>query len=192
MWSCRPLVLLIALLITSCGYHAGDFRTPTHELRVFVPVFENKSVRPIDLNEVTSVFRENLEPIRGVILVNSKEDADLVLLGKISQYDRSWGSTAFTGTQQTELAGGLRKDMLSASTARVSLGITLEKRTQAGELQSTSSFVESDVYELSNRLELSQGSAATPQLHASREALLLKKLAERIFLRARAQIVDDF
>lgn len=187
----RP-VLFALLLITSCGYHAGDFRTPTEELRIFVPVFENGSVRPLDLNEITSVFRENLEPIRGVIIVNNKEDADLILLGKVSQYDRTWGASAYTGTSQTEAAGGLRKDMLSASTARITLGLTLEKRSKTGELLSSMAYADADVYELSDRLELSTGSAATPQIHASRESLLLKKLTERIFSRARAQIVDAF
>jgi len=185
-------VLFALVFLASCGYHAGDFRTPSQDLRVFVPVFENASVRPLDLNDLTSIFRENLESIRGVIVVNSREDADVVLLGKINQYDRSWGPTAYKGTKQTEAAGGLREDTLSASTARVTLGLNLEKMNRAGDRMWTYSFVESDLYELSDRLELARGSAATPQLHASREALLVKKLSERIFLRARAQIVDDF
>lgn len=187
----RP-VLFALIVLGSCGYHAGDFRTPTQELRVFVPVFENASVRPVDLNEITSVFRENLESIRGVMVVNSRKDADVVILGKINSYDRTWGTTAYQGTKQTEAAGGLKENALSASTARISLGLNLEKVSPTGERIWTSSFVESDLYELSDRLELARGSAATPQLHASREALLVKKLSERIFLRARAQIVDDF
>ncbi|MEZ4815137.1 MAG: LPS assembly lipoprotein LptE [Bdellovibrionota bacterium] len=185
--------MLISLFaVTACGYHVGDFRTPTQELRVFVPVFENRSVRPLDLNDLTSEFRENLESIRGVSSVNSRDDADVLLLGQIIQYDRSWGTTAFKGTRQTEAAGGLREDALSASTARITLGMRIEKRTRLGELLSSSNYVETDLYEMSDRLELSQGSAAIPQIHASREALLIKKLVARIFQRARAQIVDDF
>lgn len=186
------LVLIVLFAVTACGYHVGDFRTPTQELKVFVPVFENKSVRPLDLNDLTSDFRENLESIRGVATVNSRDDADVILLGQIIQYDRTWGTTAYTGTRQTEAAGALREDALSASTARITLGMRIEKRTRLGELSWSSTFTETDLYEMSDRLELAQGSAAVPQIHASREALLIKKLVARIFQRVRAQVVDDF
>ena len=186
------LRLLFIGILGSCGYRVGDFRTPEKTLRVFVPVLENRTTRPIDLNEITSVFKENLESIRGVIVVNGRDEADVVLLGSVVQYDRGWGPTAYKGTQSTEAAGGLKRDALSASTARIHLGITLEKRGADGALLWSSNFVETELYELNNRLTLSEASAAMPQLHASRESLLLKKLTERIFLRSRAQIVDDF
>lgn len=186
------LRLVLFALFTSCGYHVGDFRTPEHELRVFIPVFENQSVRPLDLNEVTSVFKENLEAIRGVRIVNSRDEADILLLGRVVQYERNWGPTAYKGTKATEAAGGLREDQLSASTARITLGLLLEKTHKDGSRIWSSTFVDSDLYELSDRLTLAQGSAATPQIHASREALLIKKLSDRIVQRARAQIVDDF
>lgn len=191
MWTASRLVLF-ALFLASCGYRTGDFRSPEQELKVFIPVFENQSVRPLDLNEVTSVLKENLESIKGVSLVNTKSDADVFVLGRIVQYERGWGPTAYKGTKVTEAAGGLREDMLSASTTRITLGILLEKFSSDGAKLWSSTYSESDLYEMSDRLSLAQGSAATPQLHASREALLIKKLTERIVQRARAQIVDDF
>ena len=78
----KRLVLIAPLLVASCGYHAGDSRTSTETLKIFVPVLENVTVRPLDLNEITSSFRESLESIKGVIIVNRREDADLVVLGR--------------------------------------------------------------------------------------------------------------
>jgi hypothetical protein len=183
---------LASLGLFSCAYHAGDSRSPTEILRVFVPVIENVSVRPIDLNELTSSWRESLEAVRGVVVVTRREDADLLILGKVNVYNRTWGPTAYKGTPQTAKDGGLRADRLSASTARVYFGMQIEKRSPSGELLWTSNLLESDLYELSDRIELKKGSAAMPQIHASREALLVKKLAERIFERVQAQIVDNF
>ena len=186
------LVLGAFLLLGSCAYRTGDSRGSDEILRVFVPVLENVTVRPVDMNGLTSAFRESLESIKGVQIVNSEQDADIVLLARVTRYDRSWGPTAYKGTRQTEAAGGLREDRLSASTARINLAIDMEKRKPGGERLWASTFAESDLYELSDRLEIARGSAATMQIHVSREALLVKKLAERIFRRARAQIVDDF
>ncbi len=194
----KRLVLLkclswaIFLGLFSCAYHVGDSRSPQQTLHVFVPVLENVTVRPIDLNELTSSLRENLESVRGVIVVNNRSEADVVLLGKVIRYDRTWGPTAYKGTAATAAAGGLKEDILSASTTKVILGIELEKLNNQGERSWSGKFAESDLYEMSDRLELARGSAAAPQIHASREALLVKKLADRIFERARAQIVDDF
>lgn len=179
-------------LLSSCAYHVGDSRSPEQILHVFVPVLENVTVRPLDLNEMTSSLRESLESVRGVVVVNNRSEADIVLLGKITRYDRSWGPTAYKGTAATAAAGGLKENILSASTTKVFLGIHFEKLNNQGEQSWSGNFSESELYELSDRLELSRGSAAAPQIHASREALLVKKLADRIFERARAQIVDDF
>lgn len=195
MVTLKRFVLLNCSLIMglcSCAYHVGDSRTPNEILRAYVPVLENITVRPLDLNELTSHFRESLEPIKGVIVVSDKKDADIVILGRVTRYDRTWGPTAYKGTEMTANSGGLKKDALSASTARVYLEMQIEKRSPLGELMWSSTFVESDLYELSDRLELARGSAASPALHASREALLVTKLANRIFERAQSQLVDDF
>ena len=179
-------------IATACSYHVGDSRTSANTLRVFVPVVENLTARPLDLNEITSFFRENLESVKGVKVVNSRAESDIIVLGRIKGYSRTSGPTAFKGTSLTAAAGGLSDKALSASTVRVNLEMNIEKRLADGDKVWSSDFTESDLYELSNRLDLGSGSAATPQIHASREALLLKKLSERIFRRARAQIVDDF
>ncbi len=186
------LAVLTLTGLTACGYHVGDSRTPNETLRIFLPVVENVSARPVDLNEITSDFRESLESIKGVIIVNQRDEADIVLLGRITMYKRTWGPTAFKGDTTSAAGGGLKENAISASTARIILAMEIEKRTSTGEKQWASIFNESDVYEMSDRLELMRGSAATPQIHASREALLVRKLASRIFQRARAQIVDNF
>ncbi len=192
MMTLKRLVLVTLVGLTSCGYHVGDSRTPNETLRIFLPVVENVSARPVDLNEITSDFRESLENIKGVIVVNQREEADIVLLGRITTYKRTWGPTAFKGDTTSAASGGLKENAISASTARIILAMEIEKRSPLGEKQWSSIFNESDVFEMSDRLELLRGSAATPQIHASREALLVRKLAGRIFQRARAQIVDNF
>lgn len=188
----KRLVLVTFMGLTGCGYHVGDSRTPNETLRIFLPVIENVTARPVDLSETTSDFRESLESIKGVIIVNSREEADIVLLGRITTYKRTWGPTAFKGDALSAAAGGLKENAISASTARITLAMNIEKTSATGERLWAAVFDESDVYEMSDRLELSRGSAATPQIHASREALLVRKLTSRIFQRARAQIVDNF
>lgn len=183
---------LASLFVTSCAYQVGDSRSPQEHLRVFVPVIENGTSRALDLNIITGLLRETIEETRGVSLVNSAEKSDIVLAGKIIQYDRTWGPAAFKGTTETQSLGGIKKDYLSAESAVVTFGIELTKLSAKKELIWRGKFVERDSYQLSDRLQLNQGSAITPQIHTSREELLLSKLSSRIFRRAKAQIVDEF
>jgi hypothetical protein len=186
------LRILVLSSLLSCAYRVGSSRSSSEELRIFMPVFENMTARPVDLNEVTSVFKKNLESVRGVSFVNSKEQANLLVLGRLNSYEQVSGPTAFKGSFATQNQGGLRENSISASTLRLLIEIELEKRTPEGERISSSKYSEQDLYELSDRLTLESGSAATPQIHASREAIMTKVLAERIARRAQSQIVDNF
>lgn len=184
--------LLSFFLLLGCAYHVGDSRTPEKTLRVFVPVFENRTGKVVDLNSLTSVMREGLESVHGVEVVNNSEQADAIVLGKVTGLERTWGQTFFKGDAVSEAKGGLKKDALSAESARLTLSVEIEKLTPRGDRLWRQGFSEFDYYQLTDRLELAQGSAAAPQIHAARETLLVKKLAERIFRRVRAQLVDDF
>ena len=179
-------------MLTACAYHAGDSRTPETNLRVFVPVFENRTGKAVELGQLSSLLREDLESVRGVQLVMSKDSSDAVILGKVVSLERTWGPTFFKGDAASEARGGLKKDALSAESAKLTLSLDIEKLTPQGERVWVRNLVESDYYQLTDRIEPSQGSASAPQIHAARETLLIKKLAERIFRRVKAQIVDDF
>ena len=183
---------LIFLAFSSCAYHVGDARTSEEELRVYIPVFENRTARPVDLNLLTGSLRENLAGVKGVTVVNAAADSNLIIRGRITGYDKTWGPSAFKGTGTTESAGGLRTDYLSAESVNLTLVINLEKISPESGTMWKGDFVESDLYQLSGNLAASDGALASAQIHSSREELLIGKLANRIFRRARAQLVDDF
>ena len=179
-------------VFSACSYHAGDSRSPETELKLFIPVLENNTSTSFDLNVLTSQLREMLAGVRGVHIVMSPDESEAVILAKVVEFTKSWGPTAYKGTPETELNGGLRNNFISAQSVAISLTIEISKLNSAKEKLWSIVLTEKDFYQLTDRLELERGSAEAPQIHASREALLIKKLAERIFRRARAQIVDDF
>ena len=162
------------------------------ELKLFIPILENRTARTFDLNELTSQLREMLAGVQGVQIVRSADESQAVILAKIVEFSKGWGPTAFKGSIETESKGGLRDNFLSAQSVGITLGIEITKINPEKEKVWTIVLTEKDFYQLTDRLELSRGSAEAPQIHASREALLVKKLSERIFRRAKAQIVDDF
>jgi hypothetical protein len=180
------------LLLSACSYHAGDSRSPESELKLFIPVIENRTARAFELNDLTGQLREMLAGVRGVQIVRSADESQSVILAKIVEFSKGWGPTVFKGSSETEAKGGLRDNFLSAQSVGITLGIEITKLNSAKEKLWTIVLSEKDFYQLTDRLELNRGSAAAPQIHASREALLVKKLSEKIFRRAKAQIVDDF
>lgn len=195
---CRSALLTDSLLIlaffifSACSYHAGDSRSPETELKLFIPVLENNTSTSFDLNVLTSQLREMLAGVRGVRIVMSSDESEAVILAKVVEFTKSWGPTAYKGTPETELNGGLRNNFISAQSVAISLTIEISKLNSSKEKLWSIVLNEKDFYQLTDRLELERGSAEAPQIHASRETLLVKKLSERIFRRARAQIVDDF
>jgi hypothetical protein len=195
---CRSALLTVSLLMapffvfSACSYHAGDSRSPETELKLFIPVLENNTSTSFDLNVLTSQLREMLAGVRGVHIVMSPDESEAVILAKVVEFTKSWGPTAYKGTPETELNGGLRNNFISAQSVAISLTIEISKLNSSKEKLWSIVLNEKDFYQLTDRLELEKGSAEAPQIHASRETLLVKKLGERIFRRARAQIVDDF
>ena len=180
------------LLFSACSYHVGDSRSPESELKLFIPVIENRTARSFELNDLTGQLREMLAGVRGVRIVSSPEESQAIILAKVVEFSKGWGPTAFKGSPESEAKGGVKDNFLSAQSVSVSLSIEISKINSAKEKQWSMVLAEKDFYQLTDRLELDRGSGEAPQIHASREVLLIKKLAERIFRRARAQIVDDF
>jgi hypothetical protein len=187
-----PAFLFFQSAFFCCSYHAGDFRSSETELKIFVPVIENQSSTSFDLNVLTGQLREMLAAIRGVRVVSSPDESQEILLAKVVDFSKAWGPTAYKGSSESEAKGGLRDNALSAQSVTISLSIEISKLNSAKEKLWSIILTEKDYYQLTDRLELERGSAESPQIHASREALLVRKLAERIFRRAKAQIVDDF
>lgn len=187
-----PVFIFFQSVFFSCSYHAGDSRSPETELNLFVPVIENQTATAFDLNVLTGQLREMLAGIRRVRVVSSPSESQEIILAKVVDFSKGWGPTAYKGSPETETRGGLRDNALSAQSVAVSLSIEISKLNSSKEKLWGIVLTEKDFYQLTDRLELERGSAEAPQIHASREALLVKKLAERIFRRARAQIVDDF
>ena len=187
-----PVFIFFQSAFFSCSYHAGDSRSPETELKLFVPVIENQTATAFDLNVLTGQLREMLSGIRRVRVVSSSSESQEIILAKVVDFSKGWGPTAYKGSSETEAKGGLKDNALSAQSVAVSLSIEISKINSAKEKLWSIVLTEKDFYQLTDRLELERGSAEAPQIHASREALLIKKLAERIFRRARAQIVDDF
>jgi hypothetical protein len=187
-----PVFIFFQCLFFACSYHAGDSRSPVTPLKLFVPVIENRSSTAFDLNVMTGQLREMLAGIRSVSIASSPEESQEIILAKVVDFSKGWGPTAYKGSSDSEIRGGLRDNALSAQSVAVSLSIEISKLNSAKEKLWSVVLTEKDFYQLTDRLEIEKGSAEAPQIHASRESLLIRKLAERIFRRARAQIVDDF
>ena len=90
MKSVCPFVIIISLLLSSCGYRFAErgAHIPSTVRLISIPVFENKTMEPVIEEEITS------EVIRGFINdrrleVADKSKADLIVYGSITGYKES-------------------------------------------------------------------------------------------------------
>lgn len=90
MKSVYPIIFIISLVISSCGYRfaeKGAYISPSVK-SISIPVFENKTMEPVVEEEVTpAVIREFIKDRR--LQVADRSQADLVLYGSITSYKES-------------------------------------------------------------------------------------------------------
>jgi outer membrane lipopolysaccharide assembly protein LptE/RlpB len=82
------LVVLLTALVSSCGYHLSGTGglVPEGTRLIAVPVFMNGTNEPyVDVETTQAVVQEFL--VDGRLKVVSPEEAELVLLGKVTKYE---------------------------------------------------------------------------------------------------------
>lgn len=208
---------LALFVVSACGYgmrrqefglHAkgDDGRVP----RLFVPVVDNRTTRTGFEPTVTNSFRNALNGVSGVTMARDENEADYILLTTVTTYDTSPESLV-AGNAATQIAGGLRSNLLSASTIRLNVEVQaklVEKAPGSGMARRVlwdRVFQQAGVYEASNRYFESAslppkigaprsqgGSSSSPNINDSRENLQLKALADKMAQQLVDQVVEDF
>lgn len=89
------------LIFAGCGYH---YLNPTNKVcNIYLPIFENKTLRPgLDVF-LTENVRQNLIREGSFKLVNSQPDADWLVLGEVREYKQT--PIFFSPENPDEVAG---------------------------------------------------------------------------------------
>jgi len=85
----RLSILLFSFFVFSCGYHlvGTSSSLPKNVKKIYVPTFKNNTSQPEVEERLTDAVSKEISQ-RGMFqLVKSKDEADGILLGEISQFD---------------------------------------------------------------------------------------------------------
>jgi hypothetical protein len=172
-------------------------------IRVFVPIADNLTSTPNLEVYITGALRTRLGGFRDVRLVREEEGADQVLLVSVTRFLRAPGASRI-GNATTRSLGGLSSGYVVAADIRLTYGIevTLLSRKEAiprevwkrgYELTATYEAADRQIESGAPSPELGLGGASSvPFIHASREELSLKSLADRLAGQVLDQVRQDF
>lgn len=188
--------------MTSCGYSSrkadvvlGQKALPADQQRVFIPVVDNRTTRPGLEGVVTNALRERLSSVPGVLIVDSAEDANFLLLGTLSSYGRKFGVSSVTGNPTTASQGGLASNQSTAAEIRIEMGLhvkLVEKSEDLRKIVWTRSFSQGATFETSRRFSEKEGSTSAAQINDSRESIQVGLLAKGLARLVLDQVVQGF
>lgn len=83
-----PLLTILAIYISGCGYALVGTQSslPSYMKKIAIPVFENTTSRYQLEVIVTNQVIQKFQKYKNVAISTSEEDADAILLGKITNY----------------------------------------------------------------------------------------------------------
>lgn len=164
-------------------------------LAIFVPIVDNVTNRTGVEVIVTSALREKLSSLSSVQVVSGENEAEFLLLGKLTEWTTLPGQDLVVGTGETEKSGGLRASQTTAAELRVNLSLEvtlLHKENGRVKEVWKRSYSSAQEYATSRRFSFAAGATSIPFIDDSRETIQLKFMADDLAQQVFDQVVMDF
>ena len=213
--NCFLIFAIFFLLMsqTQCSYslrrnqiNFSQIRTfEDRDTRAFIPIPENFTTRLGPEIALVQALRERFTGIKGIDVVDSPEEADFFLIGRLRNYEQVQGASPLLGTPQSAAGGGLGSGQVFSSTFAVSWVVDIEvvevvhpgnvnspKRTLwIRQFRKESSFPASQrTYVSGGRLD--SGSSSATHINEAREKLLWDTMADELTTQILDQVAQDF
>lgn len=190
------------LILLSCGYSmkrqdaAVVMGKEGEIITVFIPVVDNVTTRTGPENIVTQALREEMASLNGMRVVNSEDEAEFLLLGKITGLSTKSSPDLFRGSTATEAQGGLRDQEVTAKSMIVDLNLEIkfmEKTKNSLKQVWVKNFKASEGYPVSrDRYTRQRGASSAAYISESRELIQLKLMSEELASQVFEQVSLNF
>ncbi len=209
----RFILFLWVPLFVQCGYQlkrnevsveALVKRSDIQEVKLFIPIPDNRTLRGGVEVYLARYLRENLALVDSINIVSSEKDADLLLLGTIYKMDLKSVGGGIRGSQDSEAAGGLSRGQRMASDFELTLGASFSMVQKLGSQKGlpkrtlwNQNYEKGITFPASRRYtqlgdSLDGASSSAPHINSSRERLFSEVLADQLSKSVIDQVLSDF
>lgn len=209
-FSLKASLLAFLCMLSACSYSlrrgslglGGLNSRDSKTTRIYVPIVDNLSAEVGPEFVLTSALRETLASVPNLDVVQSPEQADYLLLGRIRSWGRSVVGTATQASAADQGLGGLIEGQVSAADIQVFLNAEFELLENLPESSSTGVRVQKSLwvrklsdqrnFEAYQRFDELAGSSSAPHINRSREELQLRKVSQSLARKVLDQVAQDF
>jgi hypothetical protein len=187
------LVCMIVLCANGCAVHWSMRPEQSSFKKVYIPLPDNTSMSAgVDM-EYYLALRDKITADPQLVLVETKAHSDQVLLIKLIASDLKRGPTSFTGTEETQVLGGLAKGAYTAASLRLAVQLEFESRSPLDASVDWVREYEKEIqFEAANRLLESEGASSLSAINESRVQIFHKQIAGDFARVVVDQLVEDF
>ncbi len=184
------LIYLFFVILSACSYNLGNEKIvvlgkeeeakASMPYKIFIPVVDNKTVYPGLENEITTALREAYAALPNVKMMNSKEEADYLLLATITHFNsRAEESIPVEGDQSSESRGGLAAGQITSGSVKIAAKVDATFYSKSKKLW-TRYADQSLNYDTVRKFTEKEGASSAAHLNASRESIQFRILSRAI------------